>query len=125
MTPSGGLLRAARSCGPPRPRPPPRAGARVQRTRERTWQDTLDSGERVHQFGPLDELRARAEDRTTALRERGVAARLYGEDPGAQPGTGGLHAFFRSLSHTRIVEFDAAAKLAPLALRVTLRRSRR
>jgi len=45
-------------------------------------------------FGPLDELRARARDRVGALRERGVPARLYGETAEAQPGTGGLHAFF-------------------------------
>jgi formate dehydrogenase iron-sulfur subunit len=46
------------------------------------------------QFGPLDELRARAADRVAALRDRGVAAHLYGESAEAQPGTGGLHAFF-------------------------------
>jgi formate dehydrogenase iron-sulfur subunit len=46
------------------------------------------------QFGPLDELRARAARRAEALRERGVAARLYGERADRQPGTGGLHAFF-------------------------------
>jgi formate dehydrogenase iron-sulfur subunit len=45
-------------------------------------------------FGPLDELRERARDRVGALRERGVPARLYGESAEAQPGTGGLHAFF-------------------------------
>jgi formate dehydrogenase iron-sulfur subunit len=46
------------------------------------------------QFGPLDELRARAAARVTTLHDRGVAARLYGESAEAQPGTGGLHAFF-------------------------------
>ena len=46
------------------------------------------------QFGPLDELRARAADRVAALGARGVDARLYGESAQAQPGTGGLHAFF-------------------------------
>jgi formate dehydrogenase iron-sulfur subunit len=46
------------------------------------------------QFGPLDELRARAADRVAALAARGVDARLYGESGQAQPGTGGLHAFF-------------------------------
>ncbi len=45
-------------------------------------------------FGPLDELRARAEQRALSLRERGVHARLYGEDAESQPGTSGLHAFF-------------------------------
>jgi formate dehydrogenase iron-sulfur subunit len=43
------------------------------------------------QFGPLDELRARAKKRVEVLAERGVDARLYGVD---QEGTGGLHAFF-------------------------------
>jgi len=46
------------------------------------------------QFGPLDELRARAEARVELLRVRGLDAHLYGEDGEAQPGTGGLHAFF-------------------------------
>ena len=46
------------------------------------------------QFAPLDELRARAQVRATLLREQGVDARLYGQDEQAQPGTGGLHAFF-------------------------------
>ncbi len=43
------------------------------------------------QFGPLDELLARAEQRAADLRARGVPAELYGHD---QRGTGGLHAFF-------------------------------
>lgn len=43
------------------------------------------------QFGPLDALRERAARRVEALQQRGVPARLYGDD---QPGTGGLHAFF-------------------------------
>ena len=45
-------------------------------------------------FGELDQLRVHARGRVAALRERGVDARLYGEDGDAQPGTGGLHAFF-------------------------------
>ncbi|NVB82593.1 MAG: 4Fe-4S dicluster domain-containing protein [Kofleriaceae bacterium] len=45
-------------------------------------------------FGPLDELRARADARVATLRERGVDAHLYGESAQAQPGTEGLHAFF-------------------------------
>jgi formate dehydrogenase iron-sulfur subunit len=45
------------------------------------------------QFGPLDELRARAERRVDALHEQGVTgARLYGHDP--DDGVGGDHAFF-------------------------------
>ena len=46
------------------------------------------------QFGPLDDLRERARERAYQLRDRGVDARLYGDDPRTQPGTGGLHAFF-------------------------------
>jgi formate dehydrogenase iron-sulfur subunit len=47
------------------------------------------------QFGELDELRARAGNRVEELHARGVAdAYLYGHDAAAQPGTGGLHAFF-------------------------------
>ncbi len=46
-------------------------------------------------FGDLDDLREIAERRVTDLHERGVgAARLYGESASAQPGTGGLHAFY-------------------------------
>jgi formate dehydrogenase iron-sulfur subunit len=46
-------------------------------------------------FGNLDELRQKAAARVDALRARGVVeARLYGESAEAQPGTGGLHAFF-------------------------------
>ena len=47
------------------------------------------------QFGPLDELRARARTRVEQLHVRGVEdAYLYGEDAASQPGTEGLHAFF-------------------------------
>jgi formate dehydrogenase iron-sulfur subunit len=46
------------------------------------------------QFGPLDQLRARADDRLATLRAQGHPARLYGDRADAQPGTGGLHAFF-------------------------------
>ncbi len=63
------------------------------------------------QFGPLDELRARAEDRATVLRERGVAARLYGEDPGAQPGTGGLHAFFLLADEPEVYNLPPAPRV--------------
>jgi formate dehydrogenase iron-sulfur subunit len=45
------------------------------------------------QFGELDELRVRAQERVDALHEAGVAdARLYGEDP--SDGVGGAGAFF-------------------------------
>jgi formate dehydrogenase iron-sulfur subunit len=44
-------------------------------------------------FGPLDELRAHAEQRVATLRERGVESQLYGaSDVGG--GIGPLHAFF-------------------------------
>jgi formate dehydrogenase iron-sulfur subunit len=47
------------------------------------------------QFGPLDQLRARARERVEQLHGRGVPqAYLYGEDAASQPGTEGLHAFF-------------------------------
>jgi formate dehydrogenase iron-sulfur subunit len=47
------------------------------------------------QFGDLDELRRRAEERVTHLHERGVTdAYLYGVDAENQPGTEGLNAFF-------------------------------
>jgi formate dehydrogenase iron-sulfur subunit len=47
------------------------------------------------QFGDLDELRTRAEERVGQLHARGVAdAYLYGHDATSQPGTEGLHAFF-------------------------------
>ena len=45
------------------------------------------------QFGPLDELRARAQVRVARLHEEGVPdARLYGESP--DDGVGGMGAFF-------------------------------
>jgi formate dehydrogenase iron-sulfur subunit len=47
------------------------------------------------QFGDLDQLREAAAIRVQTLHERGVAeAYLYGVDEAAQPGTGGLNAFF-------------------------------
>jgi formate dehydrogenase iron-sulfur subunit len=46
-------------------------------------------------FGPLDELRTKADARLRELHARGVTeARLYGHSAEAQPGTAGLHAFF-------------------------------
>lgn len=45
-------------------------------------------------FGPLDELRAHADERVATLHERGLtSAQLYGHDAESQPGTEGLHAF--------------------------------
>jgi formate dehydrogenase iron-sulfur subunit len=53
------------------------------------------------QYGPLDELRARAAERVTGLREAGVTdARLYGEDPG--DGVGGAGAFFLLLDEPEV-----------------------
>jgi len=53
------------------------------------------------QFGPLDELRERAEARVAQLRDAGVAdARLYGHDP--EDGVGGDGAFFLLLDEPEV-----------------------
>ncbi len=53
------------------------------------------------QFGPLDELRDRAQARLETLHEAGVAgAQLYGEDPGN--GIGGAGAFFLLLDEPEV-----------------------
>nr|WP_323368737.1 4Fe-4S dicluster domain-containing protein [Ornithinicoccus halotolerans] len=53
------------------------------------------------QFGDLDELRGRAQERVAALHERGVSsARLYGHDP--QDGVGGAGAFFLLLDEPEV-----------------------
>jgi formate dehydrogenase iron-sulfur subunit len=53
------------------------------------------------QFGPLDELRDRAEVRVAALQESGKAgARLYGADPA--DGVGGMGAFFLLLDEPEV-----------------------
>jgi formate dehydrogenase iron-sulfur subunit len=53
------------------------------------------------QFGPLDELRARAAERVTQLHDAGVAdARLYGHDP--DDGVGGDGAFFLLLDEPEV-----------------------
>jgi formate dehydrogenase iron-sulfur subunit len=53
------------------------------------------------QFGPLDELRRRADTRLAQLHERGVTeARLYGHDPG--DGVGGDGAFFLLLDEPEV-----------------------
>ena len=53
------------------------------------------------QFGPLDELRERAQQRVEQLRANGVAdARLYGEDP--DDGVGGDGAFFLLLDEPEV-----------------------
>ncbi len=53
------------------------------------------------QFGPLDELRERAEERLVRLQESGeTTARLYGNDPG--DGVGGDGAFFLLLDEPEV-----------------------
>jgi formate dehydrogenase iron-sulfur subunit len=53
------------------------------------------------QYGPLDELRARAKDRVEFLVEAGVTdARLYGDDP--NDGVGGAGAFFLLLDEPEV-----------------------
>ena len=53
------------------------------------------------QFGPLDELRARADERLAQLHESGVPeARLYGHDP--DDGVGGDGAFFLLLDEPEV-----------------------
>jgi len=53
------------------------------------------------QFGPLDELRERADHRVTELLEAGVAdAQLYGHDP--NDGVGGDGAFFLLLDKPEV-----------------------
>jgi formate dehydrogenase iron-sulfur subunit len=53
------------------------------------------------QFGPVDELRERAQQRVTELHDRGVPeARLYLEDPG--DGIGGAGAFFLLLDEPEV-----------------------
>ncbi len=53
------------------------------------------------QFGPLDQLRDRAEERVAHLHARGVGeARLYGDDP--EDGVGGAGAFFLLLDDPEV-----------------------
>jgi formate dehydrogenase iron-sulfur subunit len=53
------------------------------------------------QFGPLDELRDRADRRVRALHDKGQTdARLYGADPG--DGVGGMSAFFLLLDDPEV-----------------------
>ena len=53
------------------------------------------------QYGPLDELRGRAEQRQAKLHEAGeTSARLYGNDPG--DGVGGDGAFFLLLDEPEV-----------------------
>jgi formate dehydrogenase iron-sulfur subunit len=68
------------------------------------------------QFGPVDELRARAALREAALRERGLPARLYGVDAADQPGTGGLHAFFLLTDEPEVYNLPPAPKVPTIGV---------
>jgi len=60
-------------------------------------------------YGDLDELRAEAAERLQSLHADGVtSARLYGESEAAQPGTGGLHAFYLLLDDPEVNGLPAA-----------------
>lgn len=59
-------------------------------------------------YGDLDELRQEAAERLESLHSAGVsAARLYGESAAAQPGTGGLHAFYLLLDEPEVYGLPA------------------
>jgi formate dehydrogenase iron-sulfur subunit len=66
------------------------------------------------QFGPLEELRARAQTRVEALQQRGFSeARLYG-DPGGLGATNGvqsLHSFFLLMDDPNVYGLPSAPKL--------------
>jgi formate dehydrogenase iron-sulfur subunit len=66
------------------------------------------------QFGPLDELRARAQTRVGALEQRGFSsARLYGDPDGvgATHGIRSLHTFFLLMDEPNVFGLPAAPKL--------------
>jgi formate dehydrogenase iron-sulfur subunit len=74
------------------------------------------------QFGDIDELRARAEQRVEELHARGVTeAYLYGADEKNQPGTDGLNAFFLLVDKPEVYNLPpdpvSATKKAPQAWR--------
>src|SRR5205814_9080309 len=66
------------------------------------------------QFGPLPDLRARAQQRVEALRENGFSeARLYG-DPGGDGATHGvksLNSFFLLMEHPTVYGLPVAPRL--------------
>ena len=68
------------------------------------------------QFGPLDELRARADHRVSHLRDRGIAVHLYGESADEQPGTGGLHAFFLLADEPEVYNLPPAPSVPTLGV---------
>jgi formate dehydrogenase iron-sulfur subunit len=62
------------------------------------------------QYGPLEELRARAQDKVGSLRAAGVSdARLYLDDPA--DGIGGAHAFFLLLDEPEVYGFPPDPKV--------------
>jgi formate dehydrogenase iron-sulfur subunit len=66
------------------------------------------------QFGPLDELRPRAQARVEALQRQGFPeARLYGNPDGigATHGIGSLHSFFLLMDHPNVYNLPEAPKL--------------
>jgi formate dehydrogenase iron-sulfur subunit len=66
------------------------------------------------QFGPLDELRARADARVAALQQRGFGeARLYGNPggPGATHGVGSLQSFFLLMDNPNVYGLPTAPRL--------------
>jgi formate dehydrogenase iron-sulfur subunit len=65
-------------------------------------------------FGELDGLRAHARQRARDLRDRGVDARLYGDDEAAQPGTAGLHAFFLLTDEPEVYNLPPAPSVPTL-----------
>jgi formate dehydrogenase iron-sulfur subunit len=61
------------------------------------------------QYGPLDELRARAQDRLQKVVEDGYqGARLYGESP--EDGVGGFGAFFLLLDEPEVYGLPPAPR---------------
>ena len=60
------------------------------------------------QFGEIEDLRAKAEERVAELHSRGVKeAYLYGESAESQPGTGGLNAFFLLVDRPEVYNLPA------------------
>jgi formate dehydrogenase iron-sulfur subunit len=77
------------------------------------------------QFGPLQELQRRANERVQRLHERGLSsAYLYGapETPGATGGIGDLHAFFLLTERPEVYNLPAAPSLPSRRVRPGLAR---
>ena len=75
------------------------------------------------QFGPLDELHGRAQERVSELREQGVPnAYLYGVEgadgsPGSTGGIGDLHAFFLLTDRPEVYNLPSAPTLPSTRVR--------